>query len=232
MSKFTKKKKLLKSKVDNLKEYSFVEALSLIKSLPSTKFIEGIDLAINLGIDAKKPDQSIKGTALLPNGTGKSPKVAVFAEGKEAEDAKSEGAEIVGIESLAAQIKKNEIDFDIVIASPTTIATVSKLGQILGPKGLMPNAKMGTLTHNIAEAVRRAKAGQVQYRNEKNGIIHSTIGKINFEESKLKENLEFLLKSVKNKKPPQHKGYFIKKVSISSTMGPGLILNQAEVEKL
>jgi large subunit ribosomal protein L1 len=233
MSIITKKKKFLAEKIDSSKEYSLSESISLIKSLPLAKFIEGVDVAINLGIDAKKPDQCIRGNLVLPHGIGRSKRVAVFAEGDEAEIAKSSGADVVGLESLSNRVKRNEIDFDVLIASPATINVVSKLGQILGPKGLMPSQKSGTLTHDISEAVRLAKAGQIQYRNEKNGIVHSTIGRVNFEEDKLKGNLEFLLRTIKSKKPPQYRGsHFIKKVSISTTMGPSIILSQTEIEQL
>lgn len=224
MSKSLSKRMLkIKSGIDFSKKYDINTALMLIKKGDTVKFIESIDVAIHLGIDVRKSDQNIRGTALLPNGTGRNISVAVFTKDpKKIEEAKKAGAEFVGSEDLAEIIKKGEINFKLVIASPDTMNIVSQLGQILGPKGLMPNPKMGTITSEIYEAVKNAKSGQIKYRNDKNGIIHAAIGKINFDNENIKENLEFLLNNLKKNKPINTKGIYFKKIILSSTMGVGI----------
>lgn len=229
MAKLTKRAKLIRSKVDATREYDINEAVALLKELTAGKFLESVDVAVNLGIDARKSDQNVRGATVLPHGTGRTVRVAVFTQGANVEAAKAAGADIVGMEDLAEQVKKGVMDFDVVIASPDAMRVVGMLGQILGPRGLMPNPKTGTVTPNVAEAVKNAKAGQVRYRNDKNGIIHSTIGKIDFDADKLKENLEALLVALKRAKPSVAKGIFIKKVTISSTHGAGLTLSQASL---
>lgn len=229
MAKLTKRAKLIRSKVDSTREYDINEAVALLKELTAGKFLESVDVAVNLGIDARKSDQNVRGATVLPHGTGRTVRVAVFTQGANAEAAKAAGADIVGMEDLAEQVKKGVMDFDVVIASPDAMRVVGMLGQILGPRGLMPNPKTGTVTPNVAEAVKNAKAGQVRYRNDKNGIIHSTIGKIDFDADKLKENLEALLVALKRAKPSVAKGVYIKKVTISSTHGAGLTLSQASL---
>jgi large subunit ribosomal protein L1 len=229
MAKLTKRAKLIRSKVDSTREYEINEAVALLKELSAGKFVESVDVAVNLGIDARKSDQNVRGATVLPHGTGRTVRVAVFTQGANAEAAKAAGADIVGMEDLAEQVKKGVMDFDVVIASPDAMRVVGMLGQILGPRGLMPNPKTGTVTPNVAEAVKNAKAGQVRYRNDKNGIIHSTIGKLDFDADKLKENLEALLIALKRAKPSVAKGVYIKKVTISSTHGAGLALSQASL---
>lgn len=227
MAKLTKRMRLIRDKVDSTKKYDISEAVALLKELATAKFVESIDVAVNLGIDPRKSDQNIRGSTVLPHGTGRSFRVAVFTHGANAEAAKAAGADLVGIDDLAEQIKKGEFNFDVVIASPDAMRVVGQLGQILGPRGLMPNPKVGTVTPNVAEAVKNAKAGQVRYRNDKNGIIHTTIGKVDFESYKLKENLEALLLTLKKSKPTQAKGVYIKKVSLSTTMGAGIAIDQS-----
>lgn len=229
MAKLTKRAKLIRSKVDSTREYDINEAVAILKELTAGKFLESVDVAVNLGIDARKSDQNVRGATVLPHGTGRTVRVAVFTQGTNAEAAKAAGADIVGMEDLAEQVKKGVMDFDVVIASPDAMRVVGMLGQILGPRGLMPNPKTGTVTPNVAEAVKNAKAGQVRYRNDKNGIIHSTIGKIDFDADKLKENLESLLIALKRAKPSVAKGIYIKKVTLSSTHGAGITLNQASL---
>ncbi|AEW44831.1 50S ribosomal protein L1 [Serratia symbiotica str. 'Cinara cedri'] len=226
MANLTKRMRVISDKVDNTKQYDIIEAFTLLKELATAKFIESVDVAVHLGIDARKSDQNIRGATILPHGTGRNVSVAVFAQGLNAEAAKLAGAELIGMHDLADRIKKGEINFDVVIAAPDAMRVVGQLGQILGPRGLMPNPKIGTVTPNVAEAVRKAKAGQVYYRNDKNGIIHTTIGKINFELYRLKENLEALLVALKKVKPAQAKGTYIKKVSVSTTMGAGITVDQ------
>ncbi|WP_407257159.1 50S ribosomal protein L1 [Klebsiella pneumoniae] len=228
MAKLTKRMRVIREKVDATKQYDINEAIALLKELATAKFTESVDVAVNLGIDARKSDQNVRGATVLPHGTGRSVRVAVFTQGANAEAAKAAGAELVGMEKdLAEQIKKGEMNFDVVIASPDAMRVVGQLGQVLGPRGLMPNPKVGTVTPNVAEAVKNAKAGQVRYRNDKNGIIHTTIGKVDFDADKLKENLEALLVALKKAKPTQAKGVYIKKVSISTTMGAGVAVDQA-----
>ncbi len=226
MAKLTKRMRVIRDKVDSTREYDINEAVALLKELATAKFVESVDVAVNLGIDARKSDQNVRGATVLPNGTGRDIRVAVFTQGANAEAAKEAGAELVGMEDLAALVKKGEMNFDVVIASPDAMRVVGQLGTILDPRGLMPNPKVGTVTPNVAEAVKNAKAGQVRYRNDKNGIIHTTIGKVNFDAAQLQENLESLLVALKRAKPSSAKGTFIKKVSISTTMGAGVALDQ------
>ena len=230
MAKLTKRMRVIREKVDGTKEYGITEAVALLKELATAKFVESVDVAVNLGIDARKSDQNVRGATVLPNGTGRTVRVAVFTQGANAEAATAAGADLVGMDDLAEQVKRGELNFDVVIASPDAMRVVGQLGQILGPRGLMPNPKVGTVTPNVAEAVKNAKAGQVRYRNDKNGIIHSTIGKVDFTEAQLKENLEALLVALKKAKPSTSKGQFIKKVSLSTTMGAGVSIDQATLE--
>ncbi|MEW9809508.1 MAG: 50S ribosomal protein L1 [Candidatus Symbiodolus clandestinus] len=227
MAKLSKRLQLISSKVDSQKRYDIKDGLALLKTVASAKFVESVDVAVNLGIDARKSDQNVRGAVLLPNGTGKTVRIAVFTQGANSEAAKQAGADQVGMEDLAEQIKKGMINFDVVIASPDAMRIVGQLGQILGPRGLMPNPKVGTVTANVAEAVRNAKAGQVRYRNDKSGIIHTTIGKVNFTVEQLQENLEALLAALKKLKPTTAKGVYIKKVSLSTTMGAGIAIDQS-----
>ena len=230
MAKLTKRMRVIREKVDGTKEYGITEAVALLKELATAKFVESVDVAVNLGIDARKSDQNVRGATVLPNGTGRTVRVAVFTQGANAEAAKAAGADLVGMEDLADQIKKGEMNFDVVIASPDAMRVVGQLGQILGPRGLMPNPKVGTVTPNVVEAVNNAKAGQVRYRNDKNGIIHTTIGKVDFTTEQLKQNLEALLSALKKAKPSTSKGQFIKKVSVSTTMGAGVSVDQATLD--
>lgn len=232
MTKPTKRICMIREKVDASKQYNITDAVTLLQDLSTIKFIESIDVSVNLGIDARKSDQNVRGATVLPHGTGRRIRVAVFTQGPNVQEAKSAGAEFVGMDDLATLISKGEMNFDVVIASPDAMRVVGQLGNILGPRGLMPNPKVGTVTTNVAEAVKKAKTGQVRYRNDKHGIVHSTIGKINFESNKLKENLEILLLALKKTRPPQSKGVYIKKVSLSSTMGPGLVINQSSLTAL
>jgi large subunit ribosomal protein L1 len=227
MAKLTKRMRTIREKVDVTKEYEINEAVALLKELATAKFVESVDVAVNLGIDARKSDQNVRGATVLPHGTGREVRVAVFTQGANAEAAKEAGADLVGMEDLAEQVKKGEMNFDVVVASPDAMRVVGQLGTILGPRGLMPNPKVGTVTPNVAEAVKNAKAGQVRYRNDKNGIVHSTIGKVSFEADQIKENLEALLVALKKAKPSSAKGVYLKKVSISTTMGAGVSVDQA-----
>jgi large subunit ribosomal protein L1 len=230
MAKLTKRMRVIRDKVDSTKEYEISEAVALLKELATAKFVESVDVAVNLGIDARKSDQNVRGATVLPHGTGRDIRVAVFTQGANAEAAKAAGADIVGMEDLAEQVKKGEMNFDVVVASPDAMRVVGQLGTILGPRGLMPNPKVGTVTPNVAEAVKNAKAGQVRYRNDKNGIIHTTIGKASFEANQLQENLEALLVALKKAKPSSAKGTYLKKVSISTTMGAGVAVDQASLD--
>ncbi len=232
MAKLTKRMRVIREKVDVTKEYEINEAVALLQELATAKFVESVDVAVNLGIDARKSDQNVRGATVLPHGTGRDIRVAVFTQGANAEAAKEAGADIVGMEDLAEQVKKGEMNFDVVVASPDAMRVVGQLGTILGPRGLMPNPKVGTVTPNVAEAVKNAKAGQVRYRNDKNGIIHTTIGKANFSAEQIKENLEALLVALKKAKPSSAKGAFLKKVSISTTMGAGVAVDQASLNTL
>ena len=225
MAKLSKKAKLVKTKVDKTKQYSIIEAVQILKDLGTAKFNEAIDISVNLGVDPRKSDQNVRGATVLPNGTGKTVRVAVFTQGPNAEAAKAAGADIVGMEDLAELVKKGEMNFDVVIASPDAMRVVGQLGQILGPRGLMPNPKVGTVTADVATAVKNAKSGQVRYRTDKSGIIHTTLGKITFESSAIQGNLEALLADLRRAKPTSSKGVYIKKITLSSTMGPGLWLD-------
>jgi large subunit ribosomal protein L1 len=229
MAKLTKRQKSLVGKVDSNKLYPIDNALALVKELATAKFDESIDVAVQLGIDAKKSDQVVRGAVVLPNGTGKTKRVAVFAQGAKAEEARAAGADIVGMEDLAEQIKGGNLNFDVVIASPDTMRVVGTLGQILGPRGLMPNPKVGTVTPNVAQAVRDAKAGQVQFRVDKGGIIHATIGRRSFESEKLVGNLRALIEALNKAKPASSKGIYQRKVALSSTMGVGARVDVASI---
>jgi len=225
----SKRSKLINAKVDRNKLYPLVDALTLAKEVAVAKFDESIDVAVQLGIDAKKSDQVVRGSVVLPAGTGKSVRVAVFAQGEKAELARAAGADIVGMEDLAEQVKAGNLNFDIVIASPDTMRVVGQLGQILGPRGLMPNPKVGTVTPDVATAVRNAKAGQVQYRADKAGIIHATIGRASFTPDALKTNLLALVEALNKAKPATSKGVYLRKLSISSTMGVGIKIDQGSL---
>lgn len=222
----SKRYKAIAAKIDRNKLYALNDALNLVKENAVAKFDESIDVAVNLGIDARKSDQLVRGSVVLPRGTGKTVRVAVFAQGGKAEEAKAAGADIVGFDDLAESIKAGNMDFDVVIASPDAMRLVGQLGQVLGPRGLMPNPKVGTVTADVAGAVRNAKAGQVQYRNDKNGIIHCTIGRASFTPDALRENLLALIDALSKAKPATSKGVFMKKVSLSSTMGAGVRVDQ------
>jgi large subunit ribosomal protein L1 len=229
MARLTKKVKAQQGKVDSNKLYAIDSALAIVKECATAKFDESIDVAVQLGVDAKKSDQVVRGAVVLPNGTGKTKRVAVFAQGAKAEEAKAAGADVVGMEDLAAEVKAGNINFDIVIASPDTMRVVGTLGQILGPRGLMPNPKVGTVTPDVATAVKNAKAGQVQYRVDKAGIIHTTIGRRSFDSDKLVGNLRALLEALNKSKPASSKGVYLRKVAVSSTMGIGVRVDTASL---
>lgn len=230
MATLTKRRKLAREKVNSAAAYPIEEALALVKELASAKFPESVDMSVNLGVDPRKSDQVVRGSTVLPNGTGKRIRVAVFAQGENAEKAKAAGADIVGFEDLAERIKGGEMNFDVVIASPDAMRVVGQLGQILGPRGLMPNPKVGTVTADVAGAVGNARAGQVRYRTDKAGIVHCPIGRADFEVRALKENLLALLADLKKAKPAASKGAYLKKLSVSSTMGPGITVDQASLD--
>ncbi|WP_456406819.1 50S ribosomal protein L1 [Thiolapillus sp.] len=229
MAKLSKRMKAIAEKVDSSKQYEAEQAFSLLKEVSSVKFPESVDVAVNLGVDPRKSDQVVRGATVLPNGTGKTIRVAVFTQGPNADAAKEAGADIVGMDDLAEQVKAGNMDFDVVIASPDAMRVVGQLGQILGPRGLMPNPKVGTVTPDVAQAVKNAKGGQVRYRTDKNGIIHASVGKVDFEPAALKENLEALLADLKKAKPSAAKGVYLKKITVSSTMGPGIVLDQGSL---
>ena len=229
MAKLSKKQKVMAGKIESDKNYAIEEAVSLITEFASTKFSESFDVSINLGIDPRKSDQVVRGSTTLPSGTGKAVKVAVFAQGENAEKAKAAGADVVGFDDLAETIQAGNLDFDVVIATPDAMRVVGKLGTILGPRGLMPNPKVGTVTPDVETAVKNAKAGQVRFRTDKNGIVHGGIGKIGFDGAAVKSNLEALLVDLKKAKPASAKGIYIKKVVLSSTMGPGLQIDQSSL---
>ena len=229
MAKLSKRAKAIREKVDAEKQYDIQEAFSLLKELSTVKFAESVDVAVNLGVDPRKSDQVVRGSSVLPNGTGKSVRVAVFAQGEQAEAAKSAGADQVGFEELAESIKAGNMDFDVVIAAPDAMRVVGALGTILGPRGLMPNPKVGTVTPNVAEAVTNAKAGQVRYRADKGGIVHCTLGKATFEPQALQENLQMLLNDLVKAKPSAAKGIYMQKVTVSTTMGPGLTIDHSSL---
>ena len=230
MANLSKRQKLIREKVVAGKLYALDEAVALLKDLSAGKFVEGLDVAVNLGVDAKKSDQQVRGATTLPNGTGKAVRVAVFTSGNNANAAKDAGAEFVGMDDLAEQVKGGMLDFDVVIASPDAMRVVGQLGQVLGPRGLMPNPKTGTVTPDVVTAVRNAKAGQVRYRTDKNGIIHGGIGKLSFDAKAIQGNLEALLADLKKAKPASSKGVYIKKVTLSSTIGPGLVIDISALE--
>ncbi|OZY86844.1 50S ribosomal protein L1 [Cellvibrio mixtus] len=229
MAKITKRQRAINEKVDSSKQYSIEDAVALLKELSTVKFAETVDVSISLGIDPRKSDQSVRGATTLPHGNGKSVRVAVFTQGANAEAAKAAGAEYVGMDDLAAEIKAGKMDFDVVIASPDAMRVVGQLGQVLGPRGLMPNPKTGTVTPDVLTAVKNAKAGQVRYRAEKGGIVHGGLGKISFDPIAIKENLEALVADLKKAKPATSKGIYLKKIYLSTTMGPGLVIDQASL---
>ncbi len=229
MAKLSKRAKAISEKLEVGKSYAIDDALALLKDLPPAKFAESVDVSVNLGVDARKSDQAVRSATVLPNGTGKTVRVAVFTQGANADAAKEAGADIVGMDDLAAEVKKGNMDFDVVIASPDAMRVVGQLGQILGPRGLMPNPKVGTVTPDVATAVKNAKAGQVRYRIDKAGIIHCPIGKLNFDVPALRENLEALLADLLKAKPSSAKGVYMKKVTISSTMGPGIVVDKSSL---
>ncbi|MNZ30229.1 50S ribosomal protein L1 [compost metagenome] len=230
MAKLTKRQKAIAEKVEAGKQYAFEDAAKLLAELATSKFKESVDVSINLGVDPRKSDQVVRGATVLPNGTGRSVRVAVFTQGPGAEAALAAGADRVGMDELAAEMKGGDLSYDVVIASPDAMRVVGQLGQILGPRGLMPNPKVGTVTPDVATAVKNAKAGQVRFRTDKNGIIHASVGKVDFEPIKLKQNVEALLADLKRLKPSTSKGVYLKRVTLSTTMGPGLQIDQASLE--
>jgi len=230
MARQSKRMKAMGERIDREKAYPVEEALGLLKELSSVKFAESVDVSVNLGVDPRKSDQVVRGSTVLPNGTGKTVRVAVFAEGENAEAAQTAGADIVGLDDLVEQVKGGNINFDVVIATPDTMRVVGKLGQVLGPRGLMPNPKVGTVTKDVAAAVKNAKAGQVRYRTDKAGIIHCSIGTAKFEVNALQENLNALLADLVKAKPSATKGIYVKKVTVSSTMGPGVPVEKASLD--
>jgi len=230
MANLSKKTKAIKEKVFRSKRYSISKAISLLKEFANSKFDESVDVSVNLGVDPRKSDQNVRGASVLPNGTGKTVRVAVFAQGVNADAARDAGADVVGMDDLAEQVKRGEMNFDVVIASPDAMRVVGQLGQILGPRGLMPNPKVGTVTADVSTAVKNAKSGQVRYRTDKAGIIHCSIGKVSFDENAIKQNIEFLIADLKKAKPTAAKGIYLKKVSLSSTMGPGIWIDQNSID--
>ena len=230
MAKLSKRARAIREEADATKLYNINDAVGLLKELSTVKFEETFDVSVNLGIDPRKSDQAVRGATTLPHGTGKTVRVAVFTQGEAAENAKAAGADIVGMEDLAEQVKAGNLDFDVVIADPAAMRVVGQLGQILGPRGLMPNPKTGTVTPDVVTAVKNAKAGQVRFRADKNGIIHGGIGRIGFEANAIKENIEALLAELKKVKPASAKGIYVKKVTLSTTMGPGLVIDQSSLE--
>ena len=231
MAKLTKRQKAIATVVEANKVYTLEDAVAVLTSLPAVKFKESLDVSVNLGVDPRKSDQVVRGATTLPAGTGKTVRVAVFAQGAAAEAAKAEGADIVGFEDLAESIQAGNLDFDVVIAAPDAMRVVGKLGTILGPRGLMPNPKVGTVTPDVATAVKNAKAGQARYRVDKGGIIHAAIGQVGFEAAAIRQNLEALVADLKKAKPATSKGIYIKKITLSSTMGPGLTVDVSDVTK-
>ncbi len=230
MVKLTKKRKMIAAKVTIGKAYAVNDAVELVKSCAHSKFNESVDVSFNLGVDPRKSDQMVRGAVVLPHGTGRTVKVAVFAQGDNAEKAVTAGADRVGFDDLADAVKQGDLDFDVVIATPDAMKVVGKLGTILGPRGLMPNPKVGTVTADVETAVKNAKSGQARYRTDKSGIVHSTIGKVDFESVALKENLETLVAELKKVKPASSKGIYLKKITLSSTMGPGVLLDQSTLD--
>lgn len=230
MAKESKRFAAIREKIDKTAQYAIDEGLALLKELSTVKFDESVDAAINLGVDPRKSEQNVRGSSVLPNGTGKVVRVAVFTQGDNVEKAQKAGADVVGMQDLADSMKGGDLNYDVVIASPDAMGVVGQLGQLLGPRGLMPNPKVGTVSPDVATAVQNAKAGQVRYRTDKGGIIHCTIGKSSFEVAQLRENLEFLLADLKKAKPSASKGVYLKKVIISTTMGPGVAVDQASLD--
>ena len=230
MAKLTKRQKAIAGKIEAGKSYNFVDAAALLTELSTVKFSESVDVAVNLGVDPRKSDQVVRSATVLPHGTGKTVRVAVFTQGPAAEAALAAGADRVGMDDLAAEMKGGDLNYDVVIASPDAMRVVGQLGQILGPRGLMPNPKVGTVTPDVATAVKNAKAGQVRYRTDKNGIIHTSVGKIGFDAVQLKENVEALIADLKRIKPASSKGIYVKRVTLSTTMGPGLVIDQGSLD--
>lgn len=229
MAKLTKRSKAILAKVDRTKQYGIDDALNLIKELSTVKFNESVDLAVNLGIDPRKSDQVVRGSTVLPAGSGKTVRVAVFAQGDKAEAARAAGADEVGMDDLAAKMKGGDLNYDVVIASPDAMRVVGSLGQVLGPRGLMPNPKVGTVTADVAGAVKNAKSGQARYRADKAGIVHCSVGTVKFDAAALKQNIEALLADLRKAKPATSKGIYMKKITLSSTMGPGLVIDQGSL---
>ncbi len=227
MAKLSKRAKAVSEKLEAGKQYGIDEALALLKEMPAAKFIESVDVSVNLGVDPRKSDQVVRSATVLPHGTGKVVRVAVFTQGANADAAKAAGADVIGMDDLAEEVKKGNMNFDVVIASPDAMRVVGQLGQILGPRGLMPNPKVGTVTPDVAAAVKNAKAGQVRYRTDKAGIIHCSIGKVDFEVNALRENLQALMADLQKAKPSSAKGVYFKKVTVSTTMGPGVPVDHA-----
>ncbi|MEG2797570.1 MAG: 50S ribosomal protein L1 [Pseudomonas sp.] len=230
MAKLTKRQKAIAGKIEAGKAYNIVDAAALLAELSTVKFSESFDVAVNLGVDPRKSDQVVRSATVLPHGTGKTVRVAVFTQGPAAEAALAAGADRVGMDDLAAEMKGGDLNYDVVIASPDAMRVVGQLGQILGPRGLMPNPKVGTVTPDVATAVKNAKAGQVRYRTDKNGIIHTSVGKMGFDAVKLKENVEALIADLKRIKPASSKGIYVKRVTLSTTMGPGLVIDQGSLD--
>ena len=230
MTKLSKRIKAIREKLTPGTQYPAADAFKLAKECATVKFVESVDVCINLGIDARKSEQAVRGAIVLPNGTGRDVRVAVFAEGENADKAKAAGAEVVGMDDLAEQVKKGEINFDVVVATPNSMRVVGQLGQILGPKGLMPNPKVGTVTNDVEVAVKNAKAGQVRYRTDKNGIIHCSIGRADFDEAALQQNLAALIADLRRAKPAASKGTYLKKVTVATTMGPGIAVDVSSIE--
>jgi large subunit ribosomal protein L1 len=229
MAKLSKRMKMIEERVDKTRQYAIDEALELLKELATAKFDESVDVAVNLGVDPRKSDQNVRGSSVLPHGTGKDVRVAVFAQGENADKAKEAGADVVGMQELADAMKAGDLNYDVVIASPDAMGVVGQLGQLLGPRGLMPNPKVGTVTPDVESAVKNAKAGQVRYRTDKAGIVHARIGNVDFDPKDLQENLEALLADLKKAKPAAAKGQYMKKISVSTTMGPGIPVDQASL---
>lgn len=230
MAKLTKRQKAIAGKIEAGKAYNFVDAAALLTELSTVKFNESVDVAVNLGVDPRKSDQVVRSATVLPHGTGKTVRVAVFTQGPAAEAALAAGADRVGMDELAAEMKGGDLNYGVVIASPDAMRVVGQLGQVLGPRGLMPNPKVGTVTPDVASAVKNAKAGQVRYRTDKNGIIHTSVGKVGFDAVKLKENVEALIADLKRIKPASSKGIYVKRVTLSTTMGPGLVIDQSSLD--
>ena len=230
MAKMTRRRKVIEEKVDYERAYPIGEAVALLNEISGSKFNESLDISVNLSIDPKKSDQTVRGATSLPHGSGKEIRVAVFAQGANADEAQEAGADIVGFEDLAEEIKKGELDFDVLIATPDSMRLVGQLGKVLGPRGLMPNPKTGTVTADVATAVSNAKSGQIQFRADRGGIVHGSVGKLGFDPLQIKENIEALISDLRKAKPASAKGVFLKKITLSSTMGPGLIIDEASIE--